>query len=336
MSADSQEEDDSLQSEDGPSTDVSVRGKPEVEIQPRGKRKRLLRDIAEEKLSGEARLMVTDPVRARVQATLSGPLVLSDRADMGTLGDSIKRLGHLFMTLTESSPQLFNLAWGNSVTLEIGAPDNEIERAAKALAEVDATPELEITSQMFRAAVPDTLLAAFATQDLLVISEEDVIGAALSYGKEVTDAFKGLVRTLADDDLSLEMTLPVALDQHETVELSSLVAQRYKEELMTVGSDETVKVKAVGVLTMADSGARQIRLTLDRNAAKDPSLRKRRAITAKYTLAAGRKIRELNLWDHSVRAEFEMTRARAGTSTTVRPPTFVLVDAEPRRRSLPA
>jgi hypothetical protein len=320
-----------VKSGDAPGTDVAVRSKAKGGVPAtRGKRKRLLRDIAEEKLYGNARFLVSDPMRARVQATLSGPFVLSDRADMDSLGDSIKRIGHLFMTLTESRPQLFDVAWGNSVTLEIGAPDDEIERAAKALAEVDAVDETEITSRMFQAAVPETLLAAFATQDLLVISEEDVVSAALQYGKAVTDAFKGLVRTLADDEMSLALTLPLSPDEHETIELSSTDARVYKEALMTVGSEETVKVRAVGVLTMADSSARQVRLTLDKSARNDQALRKRRVITAKYTVAAGRKIRDLNLWDHSVRVQFEMTRARAGTATTVRPPTFVLVDAEPR------
>jgi hypothetical protein len=176
--------------------------------------------------------------------------------------------------------------------------------------------------------VPETTLAAYATRDLLEASEDDVVSAALSYGTAVADAYKSLVRVLAEEEISLQLHLPTEPDA--PVELTHETANAYKEALRSVGSEETLRVRATGALSMADAGRRQIRVTLDRPATKDPALRRRRAITARYSGAAGRKIEDQGLWNKPVVATFEMTRDRRGTSASVRRPTFLLVDVRPR------
>jgi hypothetical protein len=302
---------------------------------PRGKRKLRLRDVADDALKGEAQLMVADPASARIRAIFSGNGVEVDHADLGLFADSIKRLARLFMSLTESHPQLFALDFGKSVEVEIGPAEDEIERASRALA---AAEEGESDAARLRhevEALPETTLAGFAVRDLLRASEEDVVGAALSYGTEVTDTFKSLVRHLAEDDISLRLSLPTdtdidASEGEAIVELDSERAQLYKDALTAVGTDETIKVNAVGTLTMADSASRQIRVTLDPKARKPPELKNRRAITARYSAKAGKQIQANGLWNTEVIAEFEMTRDRRGTTAHLRQPSFLLVGARAR------
>jgi hypothetical protein len=302
---------------------------------PRGKRKRRLRDVADEALKGEAQLMVADPASARIRAVFSGNGVEADRADLGLFADSIKRLARFFTSLTESQPQLYALNFGKSVEVEIGPAEEEVERASRALAAAEAGESDAVRIRREVEALPETTLAGFAARDLLLSSEEDVVGAALSYGTEVTDTFKSLVRHLAEDDISLRLSLPTDTDVDArggevVVELDSERAQVYKEALTAVGTDETVKVKVAGTLTMADSASRQIRVTLDPKSRKPPELKNRRAITARYSAKAGREIKAAGLWDKEVIADFEMTRDRRGTTAHLRQPTFLLVGARAR------
>jgi hypothetical protein len=247
----------------------------------------------------------------------------------------MKRLSRLFAVITASRPRLYALDVGHSIEVEIGPPDDEIKRAVAALRAVEAEHDEKAARRMMQQVLPETTLAAYAVRDLILASEEDVVGAALSYGTQVTDAYKSLVRQLADESVSLELALPTdedpsALNWTETVSLDTATAQGYKHALAAVGSDETVTVAAVGTLTMADSANKQVRLAVERSGARDPALRNRRVITARYTQQAGQEIRDLNLWDSQVRARFEMTRDRRGTTAHVRRPTFLLVEARPR------
>jgi hypothetical protein len=227
---------------------------------------------------------------------------------------------------------MFGLAFGNSVEVEIGPPDDEVERAARALREVEESDEDfdDLPLRLQTALIPETTLAVLATVDLLQASEEDVVGAVLEYGTDVTDSYKTLVRHLADADLSMSLRFPRTDGEDFTIELASAQAARYKEALTEVGNLETLKVQAVGTLTMADSTSRQFRLTLDPNAPKHPLLRSRRTITADYTAHAGKEVRENGLWDKEVVAQFDMMRDRRGTTAHVRPPTFTLIDVRAR------
>jgi hypothetical protein len=302
---------------------------------PRSRRRTRLREVADEALEGRGHLMSADPAQARIRATFTGHGVESDRVDAETFGDSVRKLARLFTSLTESRPQVFALGFGNSVVIEIGAPEDEVERASKALAEAERVESPEQRERLIAQALPETTLAAYATRDLFEASEVDVVGASLSYGTQVTDAYKAFVRTLAEDDLSLRLSLPSGSDPSATqgvieVELSSEEAQTYKEALTAVGDDEVLHVRAVGILAMADSGSRTVRLTLDRNAPKEPALRNHRTVTARYSGRAHREIKEQGLWDQEVVAEFEMTRDRRGTTAHLRRPTFLLLGA--RRR----
>lgn len=281
--------------------------------------------------------MSADPARARIRATFSGNGVADDRVDAETFGQSVSKLSRLFTSLTGSRPQVFAMAFGNSVTIEIGAPEDEIERAVKALAAAEAEEDDKKRERLVAQAVPETTLAGYAALDLLQESQDDVVGAALTYGTQVTDAYKALVRALADDDLSMKLALPSAQDltgasADVSIELESETAQDYKAALTAAGDDEVLKISAVGILSMADSGSRMIRLTLDIEATKDPALRGRRTITARYTGRAHQQIRDGGLWDQNVIAEFEMTRDRRGTTAHLRRPTFTLISAKPRYR----
>ncbi len=238
----------------------------------------------------------------------------------------------LFQSLTESRPQLFTLQFGHSIEVEIGPPDDEIQRAAAALSKVEEDDEdfADLPLRLQTAIIPETTLAALATVDLLEASETDVVGAVLSYGTEVTDAYKTLVRHLADEMISMSLTLPSTGGDDFVIELQSEQAEQYKQALTEVGNLETLKVRAAGKLTMADSNSKQVRLTLDSKTAKPALLRNRRAITADYTARAGKAIRDGNLWDKDVIAEFDLSRDRRGTTAHVRPPTFVLTGARAR------
>lgn len=295
----------------------------------RGKRRTRLRDVADEALKGRGQLMTADPATARIRAIFTGHGVGDDRADLSVLGDMSTRLGRLFTSLTESRPQLFALAFGNSIEVIIGPPEEEIERAAAALRTLAEDPEREA---LLPSAVPETTLAAYALRELLLESEDDVVAAALSYTADVANAYKTFVRHLADDMLSVRLALPTDVDRDASggtlsIELASDTAVRYKDALSAIGDEEVVRVQAFGTLTMADSGAELVRLKLDPDAPKHALLRRKRSITARYTRRAHTQIREGNLWDHEVRAEFDMTRDRKGTTAQVRQPTFVLTGA---------
>jgi hypothetical protein len=294
----------------------------------RGKRKRKLGDVAEEALAGQGYMITADPDRNRVKATLSGEGIEAERADIEATGETMKRFGHLLSVFTGSRPQLYSFSFASSVVLEIGAPEEEISRANATRKEVEAEKDDKRRKRLMYAAVPETTLAAYATRDLLEASQDDVVSAALSYGTAVAEAYKSFVRVLADEDISLSLELPT--DPAQPVVLTSETASQHKEAMRAVGSEETLRVKAVGILSMADAGSKQIRLQLDREAQKEPALRGRRAILARYTSAAGNKIQENGLWNTAVIATFEMTRDRRGTSASVRRPTFLLVDVEPR------
>jgi hypothetical protein len=211
-------------------------------------------------------------------------------------------------------------------------PDDEIERAARVLREVEASDEDfdDLPLRLQTALLPETTLAALATADLLEASEDDVVGAVLAYGTEVTDSYKTLVRHLADADVSMALRFERSDGQEFEINLASEQAAQYSEALTEVGSLETLTVEAVGTLTMADSTTRQIHLTLDPKTPKPLPLRNRRTITADYTAQAGKEIREGGLWDKEVVASFDMTRDRRGTTAHLRPPTFTLMSARAR------
>jgi hypothetical protein len=206
--------------------------------------------------------------------------------------------------------------------------------AEQGLGEYDNAKTDKERAKLAPAAIPDTLLAALAAEELLDASTEDVLKASLSYGTTVTDAYTRLVRTLADDEISMTLEVPEvdkdAQPIRRELEISTQTARDYKDALLATGSQETVKVSAAGTLTMADSARRHIRLTLDKAAAKDPRLSNRSAILARYTVSAYQAIRDENLWDRYVIADFEMTRDKQGTTAQRRSPSFILIAARPR------
>lgn len=310
---------------------------------PRGKRRRKLSEVADDAITGTEHLMVADPAQARVRALFTGHGVGDDRVDLETFGDLIGRLGRFFQSLTESRPQLFALDFGHSVEVEIGPPEEEATRAAARLAELDTDQLLQQAAEgdssaarLLASAIPETAIAGYAARELFQEDETDIVPAVLAYGKEVTETYKGLVRSLAADMVSLELSLPTSTDpdagqRHVVASLGAEGAERYRDALNEVGTEETLKVTAVGTLTMADSGHREARLTLDKTAPRPPQLRRnRQSITARYTTIAGQQIRDDSLWDKPVVADFDMTRDRAGTTARTRPPQFVLKGARLR------
>jgi hypothetical protein len=311
---------------------------------PRGKKRRLLKEISEEVLKGEARLMVDASTLLR--AIFRGEGVSDSSVDAEVFSSSVGQLTKLLSTMTGARPQIYAFGFGQSVYVDIGPSEDELDRADEALGEYeraqdDKTKTDAQRSRLAEAAVPETLLAVLATSELIESSADDVVGSALSYGTQVSDAYKGLVRVLAEEDISMDLELhgerfegapgpPIPVEE-ALPGLSSEVAREYREALTAAGSEEIVKITAVGILTMADSGRRQVRLTLDPKAKRDPALPRRQlSIIANYSPAAGRNIKEQGLWDNEVIARVEMTRDRRGSTAHVRRPTFRLISAKPR------
>lgn len=302
----------------------------------RSKKRRRLRDIAKEELQGTGRLMA-GRTKETIRAVFDGRGVEEHSVDAETFNDSATGVTRLFTTMNGSRPRYTAFGWGSSVWVDIAASEEELDRAETAWAEYERTKSNRKRESLARLAIPDTILAALATEDLLAASSEDVLSAALSYGTEVTDAFKALVRTLAEEEISMKIEIPQEPEEEAAErstrqrELSSGTAQQYKDALQAAGSQETILITAVGVLTMADSARRQVRLTLDSKATNDPALGARRtAITARYTLKAHDAIKKDNLWDQHVIATFEMTRDKTGTTAQKRAPSFVLISARLR------
>jgi hypothetical protein len=307
---------------------------PKPEKQKRlSKRRKLLGEIASEELKGTGRLMAGRTAET-IRAVFDGIGVDQDSVDAEVFNDSSGAITRLLAAMTGSRPRYVEFGFAHSVYVDIAAPEEELDLAEEGLREYDKAGTDEERVKLARAAIPSTLLAGLAAEDLLDASTEDVLKASLSYGTTVTDAYKALVRTLADEEISMTLELPEtgedARPARRELQVSTQTARDYKDALSAAGSQETVKVSAAGTLTMADSARKQVRLTLDKGAAKDVRLANRTAILARYTVTAYQTIRKENLWDQHVIADFEMTRNKRGTTAQRRPPSFVLIAGRPR------
>ena len=99
--------------------------------------------------------------------------------------------------------------------------------------------------------------------------------------------------------------------------------------LREVQEPRVFDIVAVGVLAMADSLHRQFALTLDASAGRPEVLKRKRIVRGDYPAAIGDVIREGGWWGNRVSATIRVRRDGVISSSTVRPPTFTLVNVGP-------
>jgi hypothetical protein len=304
--------------------DEEGQGEPAAPI-IRGPRKKRLRDLEERHLHGDKYALVADADSGRLSALFTGVGFEHGVADALKTALSIQRLAGLFSALTNATPLLTAVSMPHSIRIELSPTEQEVERARQAISLAEHEEDEHRQARYLTLAIPDTTMAGIATWDLIEQSREDVVDAALAYGQSVTDAYKSFIRLLADEEITVELKLPFEI---EPAVLTFDEAQAYKAALAEYGSEETISVTAYGELTMADSGTQQVRLRVDPSRAKDPAIRRQRAITAGYSGPAGTKIRDEGMWGKEVKATFDMTRPRRGTGASSKRPLFVLTDAD--------
>ena len=179
--------------------------------------------------------MVAGPNSGRVRALITGRRVASDRVEAETAGRSLTELSQLFGSLTGSPVLLWNIGLTGSVEVELGSSEEELSRSKMLLRAAEREKDPKIREQLLQAAVPPMAQAGLAVGELLTTPEESIVETALAYGHAVTDAYKQLVRLLADEELNLTMDGP--LPTGEPVVVDSSTAEQYKEALAHVGSE---------------------------------------------------------------------------------------------------
>lgn len=263
------------------------------------------------------RYMVSDD-RRFAKARLSGGSIGTESGDAHFLGEVIQRFATALREAAAryqegvaslASPLLHRLEFGQSVTLEFQISESEDIRAG--LDDVSHSPTLD---------------AARSLQELLASEPPELIPRAVRLGPNVTGAYRSFLNALAKDSVTFELQVA---DVPETVIITSDHARRDAAILSREGQRVSERVVVPGTLTMADSELTQFKLTLPADVERSPLLKGKHRVGGTYPEDIGLKLKEQNLWNSDVTATIEVTYDVADTTATPRPPTYVLVEAEP-------
>jgi hypothetical protein len=297
-------------------------------------RKRALKKEMEAKLGHWSFFSEHDP-NTPIRLVVEGEHIGADSGDGEAIGLMIVRLSKLFSSLG-GRPQLQSLAFGSSVTIDFRAPDSEGARAEKQLEEArrlsDAaggSPSYEQAGAIesaLRGALTDVVVAAELAADLLSVSSTDAPEVAGSFGGQVAGAYK----TLANAVSQAQVTLIIEAPSHERTQLTPTKAARVAEALRTSTEARELTIKAFGTLSLANQEQHGFGLRLDRDAARHEVLKGKRVVNGIYLPEVETKIRDHGLWGREVRATLRVVRDELISTSAIRPPTFTLIDVEPR------
>jgi hypothetical protein len=90
-------------------------------------------------------------------------------------------------------------------------------------------------------------------------------------------------------------------------------------------------VTAIGTLSLADQEQHRFGLRLDPDVAKPQALKGKRVVRGTYLPKVEAEIRDKSLWGKEVRASILVVRDALISTSNIRPPSYTLVDVEPRR-----
>jgi hypothetical protein len=161
---------------------------------------------------------------------------------------------------------------------------------------------------------------------LLSAEPEQLVDRAVRLKQNATDAYKSFLNVLAKDAVTLEWEV---LLEPRVVVVTSGHARRDAAILNREGERATERLVVPGALTMADSELKQFKLTLPAEVGRPPRLTGKHRLYGTYPDELGQKLKEQGLWDAEVTATIDVTYDIPGTTATLRPPAYRLVDAEP-------
>ncbi|MDQ3740434.1 MAG: hypothetical protein M3389_05760 [Actinomycetota bacterium] len=267
------------------------------------------------------------------KVTLAGEGVTGSHGDAVWIGEAMARLGRLLAVLGDAAPQLAGLVFGASVTFEFTPSDEELEHAEsahRAAQQRGTSAEDDETRRLLMRAVPDTTVGGAMAGELLESALADPVETALEYGTGVTQAYSSLAAHLATrEDAQVELVAPGRGDR---VVVTSRDSKRIRRELRDLGERQPTTIRAFGVLSLADATKRRFGLRLDREVVRHPILRGRSVVSGEYAPEVGDKLRDAGLWNTEIRAVLRVEYNPGGGTSTVRPASFTLIDAEPRYR----
>ncbi|HEY4811768.1 MAG TPA: hypothetical protein VIH71_11995 [Solirubrobacteraceae bacterium] len=272
---------------------------------------------------------------APIHMIVEGDHIGATSGDGEAIGLMIVRICRLFGTLG-SKPQLETMSFAKSVTLAFRAPETEAARAQAKLedarrldAAAGGSPSPEQAEEIggaLRGALTDLVVAAEFASELVAVPSTEAPEVAVGLGSNVAGAYKTLANAVAQTGVTLTIEAPA----HEPTELTPAKAIRVAEELNASTEPRETTITAFGTLSIANQELHGFGLRLDSNATRDPLLKGRRVVNGTYLPEVEAKIRDENLWGSEVRASLLVVRDALISTSTVRPPTFTLLDVEPR------
>jgi hypothetical protein len=293
--------------------------------QRKGRRRReTVADVVDEdptSLQGEIELMTGAGEWLRKVILRGGEIT----AQGGPIRNVVEIAGRIDAMLRElmptADPYMRALDAGNSMTLVVYAPQEEIAAAAARSSgqshgddgATDARPaDGDPHEQIHR--LPDTAVAMVALAH--VMSRPDAAAAATTaraISAASADELRKLTTVLVDHQVQLDLA-EIRPDTVLTVER----AQAIMERLDAAAEQPPVPAEVVGVLEGAHSGKRTFQLAPDAGAQLHPALGPHyagRIIKGTMSSHAYAQIREHNLWSADVRARLKVTRSRRGTTS---------------------
>ena len=268
-----------------------------------------------------------------IRLIFSGDAIGSESGDGAAIGMMIVRGANLLAALG-ARPQLATLEFGKSVTVEFRAPDIETARAeekldaARALA-AEREPSEDLDAEIaltLGEAVTDVLVASELAAELLSVSSTDAPEAAVGFGNDVAEAY----RTLANAVSKAELTFTIQPPQHDPGELTPAKAVRVADALRAASEPLEQTIVAFGVLSIANQEQHGFGLKLDTDATRHRLLKGKRVVHGTYLPPVEARIRDEGLWGTEVRATLLVVRDALVSTSTIRPPSYTLIDVEPR------
>jgi hypothetical protein len=306
--------DDPETPEDDSADDAGTSGQETAPGQPTQTKK--FRAATPDELDHQSFMVASD--RSALRAVLRGGSIEKDRGDAEFIGYALRRLARTLREAAEvyragtgfiSNPLLKNLAFGNSVTIELEISGEEDVQMA-----VDGTRH------------SPTIDAAHAVARLLAAEPEELMPQAIKLGSDVAQAYKQFLSLLAGDDVTLEW---MPANATEIVVITSVDARHDFAILDTEGERRTEAVIVPGKLSMADSSLHQFALDLPSEMARPSLLKGKQRVRGTFSEDMGHRLKDEGLWDSQVMATINVTYDVQGTTPTPKDPAYVLIDAEP-------
>lgn len=275
------------------------------------------RAATDEELDPQSFMVADD--RSALRAVLRGGSISKDRGDADFIGGAIRRLARALREAARNYhqagadfvgvPQLRPVQFGQSVIIEL-----------------EISPEEEIDRGLDDSRHAPTIDGARDLVGLLSAEPDKLVERALPLGPAAVAEYKRFLDLLGSDEVTLEWQVPNAT---EVVVVSSAEARHDFAILDREGERTTGTVRVPGTLTLLGSRKHRFELLLIPGQERPPLLKGKSVLEGTYADDLGARLKAEGLWDSDVMATVEVEYDVPDTTPTPRPPTYVLLDAEP-------